>query len=222
LASAVPVFVSDQPAAELLKPIPDKPGAFRTQGTGHDADVEFVPFYRLHQRRYGVYWDIFTSAQWQQKSAEYAAEQEKQRNLEAATVAMAQPGEMQPERDFNYQGEDAQTARVMDRAARRGGKWFSFELPVDATHPMALVVTYCTDEQRDRSFEILVDGQRVGEQSIQRRSPEQESKFFDVSYPLPDELVKGKQKVTVRFQPTNNREIGNVFGIRTIRADTGR
>ncbi|HEY7089849.1 MAG TPA: beta-L-arabinofuranosidase domain-containing protein [Tepidisphaeraceae bacterium] len=219
--SAVPVFVTDS-TQELLKPVADKPGTFRTDGIGKDRDVEFVPFYRLHQHRYGVYWDVFTTQQWAQKAATYAAEQEKQRKIEAATVAFAQPGEMQPERDFNYQGEGASTGRVMERASRRGGSWFSFDLPVDPGHPMKLIVTYSTEEQRDRSFEILADGTRVGEQSIQRRSPEQESRFFDAEYAIPDELVKGKQKVTVRFQPTNGSEIANIFGVRMIRADAER
>ena len=62
---------------------------------------------------------------------------------------------------------------------------------------MALVVTYNHDEWQERTFDILVDGVRVGEQTIERRGP---MRFFDVEYPVPAELVKGKQKVTVKFQ----------------------
>jgi hypothetical protein len=181
-----------------------------------------VPFYRLHRRTYGVYWDLFTPEEWQRQSEGYAAEQEKQRKLELATVGLAQPGEMQPETDYNYQGEGAAVARVMGRAARRGGKWFSFDLPVDKAHPMTLMVTYNTGERELRTFEILVDGQRVAEQTIERRSPEQEPRFFDVEYKVPAELVKDKQKVTVRFQAAKGNEIGAVCGIRMIRADAGR
>ena len=36
------------------------------------------------------------------------------------------------------------------------------------------------------------------------------------------ELVKDKQKVTVRFQATGGNEIAAVFGIRMIRADAER
>ncbi len=216
----VPVFVAaERPVAQWLKPVADKPGHFRTDGVGRDRDVDFVPFYRLHRRTYAVYWDLFTPAEWEEEQAEYAAAQQRQRKLEAATVAFAQPGEMQPERDFNYQGEDARPVRVMGRPARRGKKWFSFDLPVDPAHPMALVVTYNSDEWRKRTFDVLVDGTRVKEQTIQKRGA---MRFFDVECAVPAELVKGKEKVTVRFQATGGNEIAAVFGIRMIRADAER
>ena len=44
-----------------------------------------------------------------------------------------------------------------------------------------------------------------------------EPHFFDAEYAIPAALVKGKQKVTVRFQATNGNEIAAVFGIRMIR-----
>jgi DUF1680 family protein len=221
--AAVPVFVSAASAvSQWLKPVADKPGTFKTDGVGKDQDVEFVPFYRLHQRRYGVYWDVFTPQQWAAKQAEFEAEQEKQRKLEAATVAFAQPGEMQPERDFNFQGEDAQTIRVNERPGRRGGRGFSFDLPVEPARPMKLVVTYSTDERENSSFELLIDGQHLADQSLQRRSPELEIKLYDVEYEVPASLVQGKQKVTVKFQPKENSSIGGVFGVRMIRGDAER
>ena len=87
---------------------------------------------------------------------------------------------------------------------------------MDAAPPLALVVTYNHDEWQVRTFDILVDGQRIAEQTLERRGP---LRFFDVEYALPAEAVKGKQKVTVRFQATQGNEIGAVFGLRMIRAD---
>jgi len=43
---------------DWLKSVTGRPGTFRTEGVGLDQDVEFTPFYRLHRRRYGIYWDI--------------------------------------------------------------------------------------------------------------------------------------------------------------------
>jgi hypothetical protein len=213
----VPVFVADQrPLADWLKPLPDKPGHFRSDGVGRETDVELAPFYQLHRRTYAVYWDFFTPDGWTRKAAEIASERERQRKLEAATVGFAQPGEMQPERDFNMQGEETSTDRIMGRPARRGRKWFSFDLPVDPAHPMALVVSFYSDEWRKRTFNILVDGQKVGEQTIEKGGPVH---FFDAQYTVPAALVQGKQKVTVRFEATNGNEIAAVFGIRMIRAD---
>lgn len=215
--SVVPVFVtSDKPITEWLKPVADKPGAFRTDGVGKERDVDFIPFYRLHERTYAVYWDLYSDAQWAERSQQVVAERERQQKLEAATVGFAQPGEMQAERDANEQGEDSDPDRIMGRAARRGSKWFSFDLPVDPAHPMSVVVTYYSDEWRKRTFDILADGKKIGEQVVERSN---EGHFFDVTYAVPADLVKDKKKVTIRFEATNGNEIAAVFGIRTIRAD---
>ena len=226
----VPVFVAaERPVAEWLKPVADEPGRFRTDGVGRlpDAvdragDVDLVPFYRLHRRTYAVYWDLFTEPEWEQKKAEYAAEQQRRRRLELATVGYAQPGEMQPERDYNYQGaEDARPTRVEGRPGRRARTWFSFDLPVEPDHPLALVVTYFSAEWRrgPAQFEILVDGQRIAEQEVGRSEP---GRFFDVEYPIASSLIEGKEKVTVRFQATEGHSVAGVFGIRMIRADADR
>ncbi|MCH7556549.1 MAG: glycoside hydrolase family 127 protein [Planctomycetes bacterium] len=219
----VPVFiVAEQPVAQWLKPVPDKLGQFRTDGVGREKDVDFVPFYRLHRRTYGVYWDLFTQSEWEKKKAEYAAEQERQRKLELATVAYAQPGEMQPERDFNYQGsDDARVVRMMGRPGRWAKSWFSFDLPVEPAHPMALVVTYCSSRRSRQAaiFDILVDGQHVANQKVTKSSP---ARFYDVEYTVTPNIVQGKKKVTVRFQATAGNTIAAVFGIRIIRADAER
>ena len=41
--------------------------------------------------------------------------------------------------------------------------------------------------------------------------------FYDVDYKIPAELVKDKQKVTVRFQATGGNETATVFGLRIVR-----
>lgn len=216
----VPVFVAaERPVADWLLPVEGSAGAFRTREVGRDRDVDFVPFYRLHRRTYALYWDLFTPPEWERRSAELAAENERRRRLELATVGFVQPGEMQAERDANMQGEATQPERLMGRAGRRGSRWFSFELPVDPAHPLALVVTYNRDEWQERAFRILVDGTGVAEQTLERRGP---VRFFDVEYPLPAELVRDKRRVTVRFEAQEGREIGAVYGIRIVRTDAPR
>jgi uncharacterized protein len=217
----VPVLVAaERPVAEWLKPIAGRPGCFRSDGVGRDHDAEFMAFYRLHCRTYAVYWDLFTPDEWEQQKAAYTAKQEQQRRLEAATVAFVQPGEMQPERDFNYQAaEGAQVVRLQGRPARRTARWFSFDLPVDNAHPMALVVTYNHDEWRRRTFDIRVNDQLLQSQTIERRGP---LRFFDVEYAIPPELVEGKKQVAVRFEATGGNETAAVYGIRMIRADAER
>jgi hypothetical protein len=113
--------------------------------------------------------------------------------------------------------------RLSGRPGRRGRKWFSFDLPVDRSPAMILLVTYHTEERSKRTFDILVDGQRVGEQTIERNQPGSAvGHFFEVEYKIPADLVKDKTKTTIRFNATGGNEIGAVYGIRVVRADAKR
>ncbi len=221
--NSAPVLVaSAQSVNDFLKPVPGKPGTFVTSNVGLDPDITLVPFYELPRRRYEIYWDMYTPDEWKKISEAFAAAQQKQKMLEAATVAFAQPGQMQTERDFNEQGEDTSPVQLEERYGRRGTKWFSFDLPVESGHPMSVLVTFSNDARRSGSFNVLVEGQKVGTQTTDHRSPEQDIRFFDVEYPVPAELVAGKQKITVRFEAAPGSDIPGVFGIRMIRADAPR
>jgi hypothetical protein len=223
-----PVVVTDKRVDGWLKPIEGKPGAFRTvnadletmAGTTVPSNVEFQPFFEMARKRYAIYWDVFTPADWKKKSEAYEAEEARKRKLDTATVAFAQPGQMQTERDYNQLGEDTTPVQIMNRYGRQGNKWFSFDLPVDPTHPTTLIVTYSNDARGRRGdFEVFADGTKIGEQTVERRSPEIDLRFFDVDYKLPAELVAGKQKITVKFQAKDGAAIPGVFGIRTVRDD---
>jgi uncharacterized protein len=223
LAGKAPVLVAAaQPVDKWLTPRSGKPGEFRTIGVGPGSGIEFVPFYQLPRRRYAIYWDMYTPEEWKEKSEAYAAEQENQRKLEAATVAFAQPGQMQAERDVSEQGEDSEPLQLEGHYGRRATKWFSFDLPVDPAHPLILRVTYSRDARRDGVFSVLVDGSKIGEQKIERRSPEKEIHFFDVEYPLQADALTDKTKITVRFEAQGDNEVPGVFGVRVLRADAER
>jgi uncharacterized protein len=224
---AIPSFITaSQPIPQWLQPVAGSPGRFRSSAKTPevgDQVVDLVPFYRLHRREYALYWDLYTAEGWNQKLAEVAAATERQRRLEAATISYVQAGDTAKEKQFNEQGEDTTVDSFEGRTLRRAKKWFSFDLPVDASQPTILLVTYHPEERTKRSFEILVDGQRVGEQTIQRWLPGSAAgKFFDVEYKIPAELLTGKQKVTVRFQATGGLEVAAVYGVRIVRADTQR
>jgi hypothetical protein len=165
---------------------------------------------------------MYTPVEWTKREADYRAREEKQKKLEAATIAFAQPGQMQAERDVNQQGESSAPVRVEDRNGRAATKWFSYDLPVDSTHPLTLVVTYSNENRGPSACDVLVDGKKVGEQTGVRRSPEQLIRFFDVEYRIPAELVANKNKVTVRFEAANGTSTPSIFGVRIVRSDMDR
>jgi len=220
LIPAVPVLVTREPAevSTWLKPVEGKPGTFKSaEGVGRDKDVVLVPFYRLQRRIYAAYWNILTPEKWEKREAEILTAKEEEKKLEAMTVAFAQPGQMQAERDFNMQGGKTMPVQFGGKYGRRAADWFSFDLPVDPSSKLALVVTYNKEERANRNFAILVDGQKIGEQKISRKSPQEKEDFFDELYRIPAELAAGKKKVTVRFEGLGGSETGTVYGIRVMR-----
>ena len=219
------LVTAEKPVTEWLQPKRDNLGVFQSVDAARSLDgkpneIEFVPFYRLHRRMYSIYWDLYTNEAWSRKREELAAERLKQQKLEAATVAFVSPGDPEKEKAFNPKSEESSPDRVLGRVGRRSKKWFSFELPVEPAKAMALVITLNPEERAKRTFEVLIDGQRVGEGAIDRFPPGSPTgRFYDVDYKVPAELVKDKQKVTVRFQATSGNETPAVYGIRIVRAE---
>jgi DUF1680 family protein len=213
-----PVLVTDKATpGDWIRPKDGQPGAFRTENVGRERDVDLVPFYRLQRRVYAAYWDILTPRAWDERASALRAAAEARQALEAATVAFVQPGQMQAERDFDQRGGTTSPVQLQGRYGRRAVDWFSFDLPVVAAGPLRLVVTYNRDERADRAFAVLVDGRKIGEERIARRSPQEPEGFFDVAYDVPAEAVAGKPKITVRFEGLDGRETATVFGLRLVR-----
>jgi hypothetical protein len=181
-----------------------------------------VPFYRLHRRTYGVYWDLFTPDEWTAQREVYAAEAERRRRLEAATVAYLEPGEVVFEREFNYQGgPDAAAVRVEGRPGRRARSWFSYDVPVEPDRAQTLIVTYYSDDRRatPAAFEIQIDGQVIARESVGLTDP---PRFYDVEYPIPPALVRGNEKVTLRFAASAGSQVATVFAVRVVRESVPR
>ena len=51
-------------------------------------------------------------------------------------------------------------------------------------------------------------------QSLNNNKP---GEFFDVEYPIPADLLKGKEKITVKFQAHPDNTAGGVFEVATLK-----
>ena len=165
----------------------------------------------------GIPPDFFTAEQWEKHYADLLAELKRLRELKARTIDILRIGEMQPERDHNVTGENTGAGEFNGRKWRHAtdGGWFSFEMAVLPDEPVDLLCTYWGSDRGQRTFDVLVDGTKVATQALNDNRP---GEFFDVAYPIPAELTKGKQKVTVRLQAHPGEFAGGLFGCRTIKA----
>ncbi|WP_010545294.1 beta-L-arabinofuranosidase domain-containing protein [Sphingomonas elodea] len=191
-------------------PAPE-PAVFETRGIVRPADLRFVPFYRQVERRSAVYFRRFSEAQWRQEQAAFLAEQARLKDVAARSVDVMHLGEMQPERDHDLRSDISYPVSYRGRQGRdaRSGGYFDFKMKVK-DGPLLLQATYWGGE-RERSFDILVDGVKIATQTLNDK--EQPGKFYDVTYPLPEALTKGKRSVRVRFVPHDRSSAGPVFGV---------
>ncbi|NGO38096.1 hypothetical protein G4L39_01615 [Limisphaera ngatamarikiensis] len=211
------LVVSSTNVADWLEPVPGAPGTFRTRFTASGAEVTFRPFYQVARRRYAVYWDRYTPEAWARERALREEQAAARRRLEAATVVYIEPGNAASEEPYRFQGEGSSTVRVEGRSGRRADRWFSYEVPLTGPGPWALVVTYGNDAPRDTTFAVWVNEQKVGEQTVRRRSPEELVRFVDVTYALPESLWKGRESLVIRFEAPEGQTVAGVFGVRLIR-----
>jgi hypothetical protein len=204
----VPVIVSDdRDPAKWLRAVPGRPlaftaardGLFRLPGNANAAAPELVPFYRIHDQRYTVYWHAFSEAGWKKSEAGFSEERQRMKALESRLLDVFRPGEIQSESEHGFEGPHSSTGERNLRKFRestRPDSWFSYEMKVAPDQPVELMCTFWGGQNR-RTFDVLVDGVRIAAQTLDRDKP---GRFFDVTYAIPPELTRGKHKITVKFQ----------------------
>jgi DUF1680 family protein len=223
-----PAIVADEPKLlASLRPMVGKsdmfsgpPDVFLIPGDDSNHGVTLAPFYEAYNERYEVYWDRFTPAEWQVKQEEYKQELVRQKELEALTVDQVNAGEEQEERDHNFKGERTDTREFNDRNFRYAetNGWFAWELKVLPNQPQELSVSYAGGGRGGSALEVFVDDTKVGTErpSTTGRGPGANTK----TYPLSADLLKGKTKVTVKFQAPPDLRGASVASVRVLKATT--
>ena len=215
-AMYVPVMMTgSRNPEEWMKPVKGSPNTFMTENTGKPRDVIMKPFYTFFNRRYSVYWDLFTGERWNKKQEEYNAERERFKKMKENEIDYVQPGEMQPERNHNFRGEKTGPGMFKERAYReaRGG-WFSFTLKVNPDIPNALAVEYWGGFPGAKTFDILINNRKIVTENI---SNKKDGHFLTIEYDIPREITKEKSEVIVKFLAHKDNTAGPVFSVRTIK-----
>jgi DUF1680 family protein len=214
----VPALVAAGPADALVRVKPTgSPLSFRTDGLGRPRDVELRPFFRLSDRRYTVYFDVLTEGAWAERRArETAADRRQSSDLAARTVDAVTVGA--PAEETAHALEETHSDRGWFegrryRAARSGGG-FTYALKVPPSGPAAVRVTYWGGETRRHRFEVLVDGEVVGTQSLFDDRP---GEVYPVEYAIPGRLGQGRDRVRVTFRPLPGSSTGVVYDVRLVR-----
>jgi uncharacterized protein len=209
------LLTADRPPVEWLTPVAGEPGAFRTSGAGRPRDVVLRPFFRVHERRYTVYWDIVTPESLAIRERDAATERARRREIERRTVDQVRPGDVASERGHDLAGDKMESGDAGGRPWRHAldGGWFSYRLALRRGEPQLVSVTYWGSDSGARAFDVLVNGQVVATERLDNDRPGQ---YYDQVYAIPADVVAGAEAVTVKFQAHPGNRAGGIFGVRVL------
>jgi uncharacterized protein len=210
--TGIPVLVSSETEpVKWLKADDSKPLVFHSLNVGQPQDITLMPFNQVQKEFYSVYWDLFTPQGWSEQQKVYEAERKRKHEIEMKTVDLLRLGEMQPERDHDFAGDKVNTGEEHTRKYRLAypGGYFSFNLKVDAEKVNSLLCSYWGMDNRGRTFDILVNDVKITTEDLNKYKS---SKFYEIVYPIPADVTKGKDKVKVTFKPVAHNMVGPVYG----------
>lgn len=202
-----------------LKPIAGKPLNFTASSLQmtNPIQVVFEPFYKIHDARYMMYWMALSNAGYREYIDSIAVLEKQQLAIQKRTVDFVAPGEQQPEADHFIQQQNSNTGNSMDAFWRdaRGNGYFSYQLSTNNETDLSLLVKYWGAEWGNRKFDIFIDDEKlITEDNTGRWN---KSQFQEIEYKIPNEMIKGKKSIRIRFQGLPGNTAGAVYYLRLIR-----
>ena len=217
--------------ADELQPVSGKPLHFTfqlddgktkmenaTQITAFNPQLELMPFFEIHDARYMMYWLALSEESYQSYLDRLAKAEKERQELEVRTVDKVQPGEQQPEADHFMETDRSQTGNTNDTFFRdaNDGHYFSYLMKTGGQTDLSLRLKYWgVGEWKSHEFDILVDDTLVME--VNNTGKYRVSEFKYESYPIPSELLKGKQQVRVKFVAKPRKQIGEIYEVRLVK-----
>jgi DUF1680 family protein len=211
----IPALVGDVAGiTKKITPDPARPLQFKTTGLALPHDVTLVPFYRIVDQRYTVYWNVYSPEEWKARGTAAAAADARRGDVERRTIDRVVVDDTASEQAHALKSENATDGFFEARKTReaRGG-WFSYELKIAGDAPVAIVATYRGSEGRRRVFDVLVDDQKIATESLEYHPAEE----LDKEYRIPAAITRGKDRVTVKFQSQPDTTAGALIEVRTVR-----
>ena len=175
-----------------------------------DKTLELVPFFRLNNARYAIYFRQANEEQFKAIQKEMATAERKATELANQTVDLIFPGEQQPESDHGIQYEQAETGTNKDRHFRRAKGWFSYNLKVKEEASRITI----TIQKNDRNkVTILLNNEKLAVNPT--ISETDKDGFITLSWLLPQKLEAGS--CPIRFTPDGTEWTPAIYEVRLLK-----
>ena len=216
-----PIFVADNISSITndLVPVKNEPLHFTVKDVKvvNPVNIELQPFYTIHDARYMMYWMALSNTQYKSYIDSIAIAEKEKLALEKRTIDFVAPGEQQPEVDHAMQNEKSRTGTNQDKMFRQAfnGGYFSYNMATNNETGLSLMVNYWGAEWGANKFTIYIDDEKLATEDNTGRW--NQSQFKEITYHIPDAIVKGKEHVRVKFQAMEGASAGPVYYVRLVR-----
>lgn len=180
--------------------------------------LALIPFFRLHEQRYQMYWEATTRAGMDDRKRQLTIAERARAAREAATLDQVAPGQQQPEVEHDFRGEDTERGLYNGRHWRHGRE-IQYTLNPQGEKHVLLSVTYSgTDSGRE--FDIVANGTVI---ATQRLTGEAMGEFVEKRYALSSSVLAASPdgRITIRFV-AKKVLAGGLFDVRLLSAETLR
>jgi uncharacterized protein len=177
--------------------------------------LPLIPFFRLHNARYQMYWQLTSKEQIAARKEQLATAERAKALREANTLDRVAPGEQQPEVEHDLVGEGMEMG-IFEGRRWRHGRSFQYTLATRGEKAVDLAVTYWGGD-RDRKFDILANGKRLATESL---DGSRQGQFFEKRYAIPADVLATATngRITIQFTAPSGLA-GGVFDVRLMKSE---
>jgi hypothetical protein len=184
--------------------------------------LSLMPFYLIHHQRYMCYWYQQTAENYAQ--SDMAKSEAAMEALQQRTIDFVAPGEQQSEagHEYNY-SSDSHAGEYNGehyRDARAGGHiQYTLSNNSGIDEGLSIMLRF-TAADRGRHATLTIDGQQVADIVISGQvRTEGSGRFFNMEFPIPAELAKGKKQFVVRLAASGNSLCPGLYYVRLLKSD---
>lgn len=204
----------DQINKYLVKDTASDSLTFKLKGTNADitfnGGLQFVPFNKLNDERYGIYW-YFDTEYTESDESQLLARKENAR-LDASILDSTQPGYGQYEKDVIHQLEekDSVAGTIQDggstRYAKAGG-YFSYHFIVNPDKENSLLCQFAK-EDNGKTLKIVVGNTEIANKKLAYDGTDN---FYKEYFSIPDDVLKQNVK---KLTPEGDKKEYTVLPVR--------
>ncbi|MEO7213824.1 glycoside hydrolase family 127 protein [Mucilaginibacter sp.] len=173
--------------------------------------LKLIPFYKVHDTRYMMYWPVASADGVAQKQVGLQALDDHYFKLASRTADDVSPGEQQPENDHGMIEEQSKTGYFRNLHWRSATGYFSYKMRM-RPDVKTLGITYYAKEA-GYEFDIFIDDVKIAYVTAKARNNDE---FVTEEYAIPD-AAKKSDKVVVKFVASAGNKTAAIYDVRLLR-----